>query len=124
MKIFDYIFYRVYSFYRDKDSNPEIYASGIVTLIQFGLLLTLYLIIGLLIDIYQITNKYYVIPIIIGLIAYNWIKYEQTDKSKIFEELWKNEIRNKKNKRGWLILTIVLFSILTPIIIIVLKHNF
>ena len=119
---FDYIFYRVFKFYQKRDGTPAIYASGVVSVVQFFMLLSGLAGIRLFID-FPIPQKYFVIPIIVILIASNWIKYERNLDIGMFETKWGTEDLNKRKRNGWIIVLLIVFSIMFPILIGVLKHN-
>lgn len=122
MDIFDYIFYRICKFYEKRDGTPQIYASGILSVIQFFALLSGLALIRLFVD-FPIPQKYFVIPVIVGLIAINWIRYERNFDFSIFEERWKGEDEEKRRTRGWLIVVSMIILISLPITIGVLTHN-
>jgi hypothetical protein len=120
--IFDYIFYRVFKFYQKRDGTPQIYASGVLSVIQFFVLLSALAAIRLFIN-FPIPQKYFVIPVIFVLIGVNWMRYERNLDFKKFEERWGNEEIERKKTRGWLIVISLILSISFPILIGVLKHN-
>jgi len=120
--IFDYIFYRVFKFYQNRDGTPQIYASGVVSVIQFFALLSGLAVVRLFVD-FPIPTKYFVIPIIVGLIAINWIRYERKTNFDAFDERWGNEDINKGKIKGRLIVILIILVISFPILIGILKHN-
>ncbi|UII31968.1 hypothetical protein LVD17_27145 [Fulvivirga ulvae] len=122
MKIFDYIFYRVYNFYARKDKNPDTYASGIVSVVQFFTLLSLLAAIRLVHE-FPIPGKYIVILVILVLMVVNWFRYEKSENYKQFSERWEGKERAKRRKRGWFIILYLIGVILFPIGIGILKHN-
>jgi hypothetical protein len=119
---FDYIFYRLFKFYQKRDGTPAIYASGVLSVVQFFILLSGLAAIRLFID-FPIPQKYFIIPIIVILIAINWKKYERNLDIEKFEEKWKAEDVVKRRRNGWLIVALIVISITFPIAIGVLKHN-
>jgi hypothetical protein len=122
MDTLDYIFYRVFKFYQKWDNTPQIYASGVLTVMEFFVLLSGLAFLRLFIE-FPIPQKYLVIPIIVLLIGINWWKYERNLDFKRFEERWGNEDLNKRKLRGWIITISLTLSISFPILIGVLKNN-
>lgn len=122
MNLFDYIFYRVYKFYQKRDGTPAIYASGVVSVMQFFSLLTILGIIRLIVD-FPIPQKYFIIPIILILIAINWYRYERDFDIKKLEGKWNGEDINRRKQKGWLVVISLILVILFPILIVKFKHN-
>jgi len=120
--LFNYIFYRVFKAYQKKDSNPEIYASGVLTLMQFLVLIDLMFTLQLFYD-FEIPSKFVFIPILILLIGINWLKYERNFDFKMLDARWVAEDNTQRRRRGWLIVMSLISLILFPILIGVLKHN-
>lgn len=121
-RLFDYIFYRVYKTYQKRDNNPEIYASGILSVIQFFTLLSFLAIIRMVYD-FPIPNKYLILPLIVLLIGINWFRYERNLNIEELDSRWKEEDPTQTRKKGWLIILYVVVSILFPIMYGILKHN-
>ena len=122
VRLFDYVFYRVYKFYQKRDSTPQIYASGVLSVMQFFLLLCIVAIIRLFFD-FPIPPKYYIIPISVLLIGINWYRYERDFDFKELETLWAAETDDQKRQRGWLLVVSLISFILFPILVGILKHN-
>lgn len=118
----DYIFYRVYKAYQKRDNAPAIYASGVLSVMQFFSLLSILAIIRLFVD-FPIPQKYFIIPIILLLIGMNWFRYERDFDFKNLEAKWGEENSSQRKQRGWVIVGSLIFLILFPILIGVLKHN-
>ena len=120
--LFDYIFYRAHKVYKKKGSNPEIYASGLLSLIQFFALIDFYFILQMVIGFSNL-SKYYFIPILLIIIVVNWYQYELKIDRRRFEDRWGNENPAKRKQRGWLIVVSIVSLILFPILTGILKHN-
>jgi hypothetical protein len=120
--LFDYIFYRVYKFYQKRDSTPAIYASAVLSLMQFFSLLSILAIVRLFYD-FPIPQKYFIIPIILILIGINWFRYERDFDFKKLEGRWREENCRQRRQKGWLIVVSLITIVLFPILIGVLKHN-
>lgn len=72
---------------------------------------------------FPIPNKYIVIPILLGLMAINWYKYEHKLDFEKLDNRWRDEDITLKRKRGWMILGYLVFCIFFPITIGIFKHN-
>ena len=112
MIFFDYIYYRVYSLYRDKwhEEDPKLYAVGIVSLMQeFNLGAILFLL------IYHLEIKIeriYIFLFYIILFVFNMLWYSKLRIYNNLSKKWNSEAKNKKTIRGILILLYILLSIL------------
>lgn len=100
MRIFDYIFYRVYGIYSNHESYAEISASAIVGLYQLLTVVSTILIASLLFDFKRPDYKF-LIPVGIIFIAINWYRYERKFDISQFNENWKSESNEVKRIRGW-----------------------
>lgn len=122
MNLFDYIFYRVHRFYQKRDGTPAIYASAVLTIMQFFFLLSILALTRLIID-FPIPQKYFVIPIILLLLGVNWYRYEREFDIRQLESKWGQEDSALRKRRGLLLVVSLISFILFPILIGVLKHN-
>ena len=122
INLFDYIFYRVYKAYQKRDGTPAIYASAVLSVMQFFSLLSMLAIIRLFID-FPIPQKYFILPIILLLIGINWFRYERDFDFKKLEAKWGEENSSQRKQRGWLLVVSLITLILFPILIGVLKRN-
>lgn len=120
--LFDYIFYRVYKFYQTLDNNPDIYASGLVALIQFLTLIDIMFLLNLFFQ-FKIPWKFYFIPVLIILMGINWYRYENNLDIQRLEDKWGNEDNIKKKNKGLLILIYIGLSVLIPILIGTFKNS-
>lgn len=123
MKYFDYIYYRVYSTYqRWREPDPWIYASILVALMQFLNLLVIYLIVDELIN--TSTNlKPVIVVLIVALIGFNFQRYSKVKSFEKLKDLWKEEQKEIKKKKGWFIVLYITTSVLLPIAYGLIKHN-
>ncbi len=123
MKYFDYIYYRVYSTYqRWREPDPWIYASILVALMQFLNLLVIYLIVDELIN--TSTNlKPVIVVLIVALIGLNFQRYSKVKSFEKLKDLWKEEQKEIKKKKGWFIVLYIITSVLLPIAYGLIKHN-
>ncbi len=124
LKIFDYIFYRIYFFYKSQSFDiMEIYASALVSLAQSFTLLTIFSIISLGVDITAF-SKFYGLLVIIPLLIFNWHRYERNFDIEEFVMQWAGETSSEKKMKGWLIVVYFAIIVLTPVMIGVLRYNF
>lgn len=123
MKYFDYIYYRVFSTYQKwREPNPWIYASILVALLQFLNLLVIYLITDVLINT-TANLKPVIVVLIVVLIGLNFQRYNKVKPYEKMKNLWKDEQKASKKKRGWLIILYIIISVLLPISYGFIKHN-
>ncbi len=123
MKYFDYIYYRVYSTYQKwREPDPWIYASILVALMQFLNLWVIYLIVDELIN--TSTNlKPVIVVLIVALIGLNFQRYSKVKSFEKLKDLWKEEQKEIKKKKGWFIVLYIITSVLLPIAYGLIKHN-
>jgi hypothetical protein len=131
-KIFDYIFFRTYSFYEKKGSDISV-ARGVnlVSIIQGSFILALIMIIDFRFDIIdrRYVNKYTLgLPLAIFIIVINHIRYTRMGKRNQFKPLyerWENEDRVGRIWKGILIvLAFPIFLFGVPMILWSVKHFF
>lgn len=102
MTIFDYIYYRWFKLYAKEDSDPDIYASVIVSAYQVLTIINL-VSLGLILAGFERPDVKYLIPIILLFFTINYFRYERNfDLSKL-DDRWRNESKEKK-KRNWILL--------------------
>lgn len=113
--LFDYIFYRIYKFFRDRgDGIPETAGSLLLSLIQFLTILDIMVIVKMIYDYPFPDNKYYFLPPLILLGVINWFRYEGNFDVSQLDAKWKDEEQSKKVKNGWLIGLYLLVSLFIP----------
>ena len=124
MKFFDYIFYRIYLFYKGQDDSIlHIYSSGLITVLQFFSLLAIAAIVTSPFDLDPI-NKYFSLIIVIPLMLYNWNRYERNFDIEEYKEKYGNESLEDRKRKGRLIVVWFVLVILIPVIIGVLRNNY
>ena len=123
LKLFDYIYYRIYVFFLIKRDNvPETTGWMLLSLLQFFSLLTIATFLTFIVNVDSF-SKYYALLIIIPLMALNWYRYERDFEIKSFDEQWKNEKPSDKKMKGYLIAAYTAFVVLFPMVIGYLRHN-
>ncbi|SEL95102.1 hypothetical protein SAMN05421740_11511 [Parapedobacter koreensis] len=126
MDIFDYIFYRVASFYKKrKDLSPETAASMIVALMQFFLILDLFALFRVFYeyDFPNGFNKFWALPVIASIGVINWFRYEKGNLYPKLRKKWKDEDDNQKRKRGKLIVMGIVLVLSIPVLYGLIRHN-
>ncbi len=120
LNLYDYIFYRVYSFFQKRNDNiSDEKATNLVVTLQCFLIIDLFIIFRLIFD-FEINKQYYNKwlwgLLLVGIIGiYNHIRYKKKFKKNDYSEfhsLWQNEIENKKRRNGMLIIAYIVFSII------------
>ncbi|WP_029905332.1 hypothetical protein [Prevotella sp. 10(H)] len=106
MSLFNYIFYRICSFYEKKEldkTNPEIYASAIIS----GMQLSVFLFLLSISNLIKLNNKeefmLLFIPLSIIVMVINLFFVFTKNKYKIVKTQWENENRKSAFIKGLLI---------------------
>ena len=117
MRIFDYIYFRIYSFYNSKDNIPEIYAIVVITLIQLLLFLNLTYIIEIILG-YQpfAIGKFIIVIVYLSLIALNWIRFVVLKKGNKVQRIWENKNDRPKFIYDYLIILLIMILFILPIL--------
>lgn len=127
MKLFDYMYYRTYSWYEKRDQHPWIYAEGVVSVVQFFFLLNFYILLKELTgwNLSNIVNGKVVAGVLIILIiVINNIRYKKKiDIKKLKKDYHNEEISNKK-RLGFFLVVLIAILILAPMLLGILRHNF
>lgn len=124
ISLLDYIYYRVYFFYKkNKDSTPDWMAALVVsTIVGFSLLS----LVSLLTVVFKITLsniKSYGLLFYILILFFVWRKYV---KNNLIEELsnrYSDEDTNQKTKRGGYIVAYLILVLSIPVLIGAMRHN-
>ncbi len=120
--LFDYIFYRVYRAYKKRDAAPEIYATNVLSLMQFFAVAAVFIALQLFLDFPFPSTGFFAV-IILSLLGINWYLYGfRVDVNK-FENRWGTEEVDKRKIRGWLVVVSLIALIMFPIVLGILKHN-
>lgn len=114
LSLFDYIFYRIYGFFKEKGDNvPETKGSLLLSLMQFLTILDVMVFVKVIYD-YPFPTKYYFLPLLILLGVINWFRYERDFDIDMLDKQWKDEVKEKRLRNGWLIGLYFLTSFLIP----------
>jgi uncharacterized membrane-anchored protein len=121
--LFDYIFYRVFSFFRDKgDNSPETKGVLILSMIQFLTFLDVVVFIRIIYP-FSLPDTLFIIPLVVLPAVVNWFRYERDFDIKSFDDKWENEGQKEKNRKGWWICLHLLASFLIPAVHGYMEHN-
>jgi hypothetical protein len=125
LDIFDYTFYRVAKAYKKWDGFEGITAIFAVSLSQSMILLDiiLFIILETLNKSERLDLKPYdkisTVTIMLVIFILNFIRYK--GKFSVFDERWKNELRNKKIINGIFVILLILGPIVFPMLLLNLK---
>lgn len=126
--MFDYMFYRLYSFYEEKEKGgastftAALYLSFLQFLVLYSIIATFQVVTKdsfstrELLQQYEPYSKYLVLSILILLEIFNYLRYRKKDKQESLQRRFKNHPLNKILKL-WMFLTLGVFLIGLPILI-------
>src|SRR5690606_35968952 len=115
--LFDYTFYRIFNFFRDRgDGIPETAGTLLLSLMQFLTILDIMVIVKMIHDYPFPDNKYFFLALLILLGVMNWFIYERNFDIGPLDDKWKDEKKNRKVRNGWLIGLYLVLSFLFPIV--------
>ncbi len=125
MKLLDYLFYRIYCFYKKKrDSTPVLMGCLVLMILLFCTLLSVSSIIEILCKSSELKLEKYVIVFI--LLAMLYLIYRRYGKGQIIDHLvekYKDEKFIYKQIKGWLFIIYLLLVLAIPISIGYMRHN-
>lgn len=124
MRLFDYLFYRVYSFYKKKrDGDPE-WSGAIVLTVAMGLtMLTINALVSLITGSSLIFTKVVLLLIFFLLLILFWSRYRKSEFVRELEDNYKQESIKSKKVNGWIIIFYLILVLLIPISIGYMRHN-
>lgn len=128
INFFDYIFYRVYSFFNKKrDDIADIKATNLVTILQGFMLIDLFMIVR---KVYPFEipkenfNKWiWGLPLALIIGFLNHYRYRKKFKKtgySAFAEKWSKEDKKTKHIKGWLIVFLIFFLIFGVVILMII----
>jgi uncharacterized membrane protein YidH (DUF202 family) len=114
MRLFDYVYYRIYEvFKRNKDLSPQLAASILLSLIQFLFLVDVLVWLDYFIQFDKETFRYLIYALMIALSIYNWNRYERSHYYKELESKYsKEKIGNSLPLGILIVVTVVLLFII------------
>lgn len=125
MQIFDYLFYRIYSFYKSKrDSTPIWMATLVLSVMLCFTLLAIATLLSIVLS-FQFNNNSKLL-MAIPLISFPLIIWKKYSKFDIIQDLishYKDEKLSRKRVRGWLFILYLILVMLIPISIGYMRHN-
>ena len=136
LKFFDYLFYRVSSYYIYKwdDDTGSIYGIGLVSIMQLIHVVFLKLIAAFISDS---ANEYLferkeglnflesgIIYTVLIIFAFNLLRYLRLKKFDFLETLWKDEEPSRRKRRGWIIISYIVLNLSITISISIYRRYF
>ena len=121
MKIFDYIFIRIFKLSISRHQGEEISRDstlGIMSLLAFFIIFDIYILINSII----LNNHFLKFPIVLSFLIISLAFHARYDKKKIHAILKNGQIEKLKKIR-WLIDFTLLFICMFPVIIAVIEYN-
>jgi len=120
---FDYIFYRIYKFSKERGDNaPETNGTLLLSLMQFLTILDIIVFVRIVYP-FPLPAKIYIIPLVALPAIINWLRYERNFDIDQLDVKWKDEQQKKKVRNGWFIGIYLVASFLIPAVHGYLEHN-
>jgi uncharacterized membrane protein len=113
MTLFDYIYYRWFKLYAKEDSDPDIYASGIVSAYQLLTIINLVLLSSILFG-FEYPKVTYLYPLIMVFFVFNYFRYERGFDISKLDDQWRNEPKEKKQRNWVLLIAYLVITFITP----------
>lgn len=125
MKLVDYFFYRIFSFYKKHPNElPKLRGMLITSLVVFLSILSAISLLSLSSLTDNITKiKPFLLVIMIMLFIPFYLRYRNNSKIEILTQKYKSEDLKKKHIRGWILCIYLFLVLLIPISIGFLRHN-
>lgn len=124
MKLLDYLFYRVYSFYSQKNDNTPIFMGCLVlSVLLFFNLLAIVIIVSILKKESIIIPKWLIVVIGTLLPVIFYYRYRENDVLSQLKNDYSKYTDHQNKIRGWLIVIYVVLSIIIVPAYSYLKHN-
>jgi hypothetical protein len=113
MDLFDYIYYRWFRLYAKSDSDPDIYASVIVSAYQLLTVINLVLVASVLVG-FNYPKVTYLYPFILFFYIINYYRYERGfDVSKL-DDRWRREPKEQQLRNWILMIAYLMVTFFTP----------
>jgi hypothetical protein len=128
--VFDYVFFRVYDFYKRKNSDiPIDRGIQMLSIIQGTLLMGIIMIVDFFETVInrEVANKYIIgVPVAIAILIINEIRYKRMAKKNqfaLFYERWENEDKILRKNKGIVIVMLPVFLLFgIPILLWFIKQ--
>jgi hypothetical protein len=124
LHFFDYVYYRVCSFYNKSGEQTSYKISGIVILTALYVLNLIFLcqLVSILFQLWFNINKYLIVIPYFMLLASNGIRYNKLNYN-ILNKKWGNEDPKAQQRKGLGVFLYILFSVIGVIILIIWRAN-
>jgi hypothetical protein len=112
MKVFDYIYYRIYSFYENlSDTAPWVFALAAIIISQYCFLICLENLLLYVIDVPRFTKGITGNVLIIGIVLWNSLRYLWLKPYSTIQMSWREETIREKRFRAIIVLSYLLGSL-------------
>jgi len=121
IRIFDYIYYRVFYIYKNKwkDSTPGAYATSLVTLLQSLLIFVIPIFVYSAFTGIKVTvDKIYYIGAFLFFFIFNLFRYQKVINYKSLAIIWDKEERGKRKKRGTYVVLAIIITLATFLVLV------
>jgi hypothetical protein len=116
IKLFDYIFYRIYKFYTGQGNKlADSFASSLLTVMQCFTIIGIMVMVKIVRD-YTFPDKLLFVLFFVIIGGLNWYRYEHKIDLQRLVSQWKDEDQSKKAKKGWLIVIYLIVALSIPIV--------
>jgi hypothetical protein len=116
IKLFDYIFYRIYKFYIGQGNKlADSFASSLLTVMQCFAIIDIMVIVKIIRD-YPFPNKLVFVLLFVVIGGFNWYRYERKIDLEQLTSQWKDEEQSKRTRNGWLIGIYLVVALLIPVV--------
>jgi len=109
--------------YEKHDATPGIYGSGVMALFQIFSLLSIVMLLSLFINVPLPKDSKILYLSFVLFYGHQLYRYERDFDIKELEAEWEGETPADRKRNGWLIVVSLIFSILSPIVVGILRHN-
>lgn len=104
VRVLDYLYYRIYSFYKKRDSTPVVFAITLLSASQTFNLLSLLFLYGIIrkANLPEIgIGKIHFLVVAFGVLGINYLRYGRKNHNEGFNAKWKSEDAQKRKRNGW-----------------------
>lgn len=128
LTVFDYIFYRVTSYYLIHwkcEKYPWQNGIGVVCILQMATCWDIVVITSLLYGStpHLLSHKSLALALAVSVLAFNYYRYTKKMNFEVLKDRWAHEVDTARETRGRLIILYLLVSVSIPIVYGVLRHN-
>lgn len=107
-RIFDYLYYRIYNFFENKNDTPQAYAVSIVSLLQFLIIIDILLASEILAHFFKgivfftgEVQKIWFLPVMVAVYIFNEIRYKKFAPVHELKNRWDGEPKAQRTREFW-----------------------